>query len=176
MSNPERPKSRRERIQAVNAGLRHWGAIFGKPEVAERLVTPLPPKRDRIRRPVDGKPVTPSEYEEQGAVIDWWWNAHKGYGLPLFALYSVPNGAHLARGYIGAAMLKKTGMRRGIPDLVLAAPRGGYHSLYVEMKSQGGVESDEQREVGDYLTSAGFKFLFAYGADPAIAAIKEYLA
>jgi hypothetical protein len=37
--------TRLERIESVNRGLRGWGAMFGKPEVAERLCTPLPAKR-----------------------------------------------------------------------------------------------------------------------------------
>lgn len=165
----------REKVESVNRGLRHWGAMFGKPEVAESLVTNLPPKRDRVKRPVDGKPVSPSEYQEQGAVIDWWWRAHKTYGLPVYALFSLPNGAYLASGYAGASMLKKAGMRNGAPDLSLAAARGPYHGLYIEMKSENGQERDEQREFGAYLSSAGYKFLFAYGAKPAINAIEEYL-
>lgn len=62
--------SRRERIEAVNKGLRHWGAMFGKPEVAESLVTQLPPKREYVRRPAGGNPAAPLEKEIQKAIIE----------------------------------------------------------------------------------------------------------
>jgi hypothetical protein len=39
--------TRREQIESVNRGLRAWGVMFGKPEVAERLVTPEPRRRPR---------------------------------------------------------------------------------------------------------------------------------
>jgi hypothetical protein len=150
------------------------------PSIAEWLgEEPLPPKADRIRRTADDKPVRPTEYQEQGAVIDWWWKAHAAYGLPVFALFSVPNGAYLASGYAGAAMLKKTGMRKGTPDLILDCARGGYHGLRIEMKRVGATESDktdEQKSFGEYLTSAGYRFQFANGASAAIAAIQQYLA
>lgn len=178
MGRPFRGRiSRRDQIIQNNAASSFYAAASPKPEAQETLkqvLTPVQPKR--IRRPVDGKPVKPSEYQEQGAVIDWWWRAHMTFGLPVFALYSVPNGSYLASGYAGAAMLKKTGMRNGAPDLVLDAARGPYHGLRIEMKSENGTESEAQQEFGRYLEGAGYRFLFSYGAAPAIAAIQEYLA
>ena len=44
------------------------------------------------------------------------------------------------------------------------------------MKAIDGREAATQRAVGEYLTSAMYKFRFCYGADEAIALIKEYLA
>lgn len=63
MGKPQRRGrlTERERVESINRGLRHWGVMFGKPDVAERLTTKLPPKRDRVRRPVDGKPAAPYE-------------------------------------------------------------------------------------------------------------------
>jgi hypothetical protein len=165
----------RERLESAQRGNNFYAVMTGKPKVESQLLAALPPKRDRVKRPVDGKPVNPSEYQEQGAVIDWWWQAHKSFQLPVFALFSVPNGAYLATAHYGAAMLKKAGMRSGTPDLVLAVPRGSHHGLFAEMKSINGRESDEQQAFGAYLASAGYKFAFCYGADAAIAVIKQYL-
>jgi hypothetical protein len=176
MAKPVRkPLSHRERIEANNKGFRAWGVMFGKPEVADRLSTPLPPKRDRLRRPVDGKPVGPTEHQEQATVVSWWALQHQAYELPVFALLAIPNGG--ARDVITGSRLKAEGVRPGSPDLCLAAPRRAHHGLYIEMKAQHGArESDEQKKFGDYLTSAGYRFQFCYGADAAIALIKEYLA
>lgn len=66
--NRGRP-SRREQIEAVNKGLDLWGAMFGKPEVAARLKTALPPKRHRVRRPVDGRPAAPYERDVLAQII-----------------------------------------------------------------------------------------------------------
>ena len=60
----------RERVESSNRGLRAWGAMFGKPEVAEHLVTELPPKRDRVKRPVDGKPAVPLESSVNDDIYD----------------------------------------------------------------------------------------------------------
>ncbi len=164
-------RSTRDSMLASKQALDFYADMAGRP----RMEMTIPPKRERIRRPVDGKPVKASEYQEQGAVIDWWWKAHKSYGLPIFALYSVPNGAYLASGYAGASMLKKTGMRSGTPDLILDVARRSFHGLRIEMKSENGEESEAQKEFGRYLESAGYRFIFSYGSAPAIAEIKDYL-
>ncbi len=39
--------TRRERIESVNRAFDHWGAMFGKPEVAAQLKTQLAPARAR---------------------------------------------------------------------------------------------------------------------------------
>ena len=62
--------SKRERIQSVNRSLRAWGAMFGKPEVAQQLSTPVPPLRHRVKRPSDGQPVAPLEKEIQTAILE----------------------------------------------------------------------------------------------------------
>ena len=167
-------KSRRDRIESNNKALRAWGAMFQKPEVAESLVTQLPPKRTRIKRPVDGRPVGPSEHQEQCAVISWWALVHNTYQLPPFALLAVPNGG--ARDPITGSRLKAEGVRRGTPDLFLEAGRRGYHGLRIEMKAIGGRASEEQEEFGLYLERAGYMFRFCFGAEEAIKDIKEYLA
>jgi hypothetical protein len=174
-------QSKRERIESLNAAHNFYAGAMPEGKAAEyrsQFVKVLPPKRERIKRPVDGAPVTPTEYQEQGAVIDWWWRVHKSYGLPVFALFSIPNGAYLASGYAGAAMLKKTGMRKGAPDLILDCARGGYHGLRIEMKRVNATESaksDEQKEFGSYLAEAGYAFQFANGAAQAIKAIEIYM-
>ena len=173
-----RPPTRREQIDSNNAWHRFYAAASDNPDAAaavERdLIVTQKPKR--VRRPVDGRAVVPTEHEEQATVISWWWHKHKEYGVPHFALFAVPNGG--MRDYIVGARLKSEGMRKGSSDLILDCPRGAYHGLRIEMKRQGATESaktDEQKEFGDYLTSAGYRFQFCSGADEAIAAITEYM-
>ena len=53
------------------------------------------------------------------------------------------NGVRLTIGQ--AKKVKKSGMRKGYPDLFLPVARGGYHGLYVELKrKKGGKVSDAQ--------------------------------
>ena len=133
-----------------------------------------PPKADRIRRPADKhKPVTASEHQEQRAVIDWWGLVHEKYGLPLFALFAVPNGG--ARDAITGALLKAEGVRPGALDLILAKPNETHAGLFIEMKVGSNKPSDTQEAFITYLRSVGYKASVHWNAGSAIEAIEIYL-
>lgn len=130
--------------------------------------------KPRIRRPVDGQPQQATEHQEQAAVIKWWYLAHSGYQLPVFALFACPNGG--ARDAITGSLLKAEGVRPGAPDLILAKPNKKYAGLYIEMKRIGGAKpSDDQIAMIDYLLSVGYLATVHYGAESAIEEIKRYL-
>ena len=77
-----------------------------------------------------------SEAAEQVAVVEWC-DANR---VPVF---HIPNGGK--RGKSEAAYLKRQGVRAGVPDLCVPVARGGYHSLYVEMKV--GTNKPTQKQV-----------------------------
>ena len=125
--------------------------------------------------------LKPSEHQEQKAVIDWWRLACKGYGLPEYVLFSIPNGAHLAGDSrlraIKMANLKKTGLRPGIPDLFLAIPEPRFPGcgLFIEMKVKPNKPSAEQAKVIADLRAASYGVSVCYSADEAVETIKDYL-
>jgi hypothetical protein len=57
--------------------------------------------------------------------------------------YAVPNGGY--RNIYVARKLKAEGVKAGVADLCLPAARRGYHGLYLEMKSEEGVATKEQK-------------------------------
>ena len=127
--------------------------------------------------------VVPLEHESQAGVIQWWTLACKGYGLPEFALFAVPNGSNKS---IAAAMkFKREGLRSGIPDLFLAVPckhqgAAGVEflaaGLFVEMKRRGKKPSPEQEAVILYLRQRAYHVVVCYDSEEAVKAIKAYLA
>lgn len=114
-----------------------------------------------------------TEHAEQAAVIEWWAYAHKRFKLPEFALYAVPNGN--ARSFSVGKALKAEGVRKGIPDLALDAPRGSFHGLRCEMKIWPNKPSDEQVAVIAYLERTGYKVAVCWSGEQAISVIKAYL-
>lgn len=142
-------------------------------EVAPAILHNLPPKRHRVRR-CDGKPIGPSEHQEQAAVISWWWLARNKYNLPHFALFAVPNGG--ARDFITGARLKAEGVRRGALDLILAKPTQKYHGLFIEMKVGSNKPTDEQAAFVAYLQQVGYCATVHWSSASAIAEIEAYLA
>lgn len=107
-----------------------------------------------------------SESDEQIAVVEYCRIRH----IPV---YHVPNEGK--RSYQYAAKLKALGLSAGVPDLCIPVAKGGYHSLYIEMKAKGGRITDSQREWITLLQSQGMCAAVCYGADNAIALISQYM-
>lgn len=116
----------------------------------------------------------PSEHAEQCALIDWWAYACKSWGIPEKMLFAIPNaGAGASKGQAGK--MKGEGARPGIPDLMLAIPRAGFHGLFIEMKNQKGLVRSDQKAVHEMLVLAGYQVRVCRGFEEGKAAIGEYL-
>lgn len=99
-------------------------------------------------------PYNPLEHDEQAALIRWVEYACRQEYPILKMLYAIPNGGE--RNKAVAAKLKAEGVRPGVPDLHLPVARGGYHSLYVEMKRRrSGNLSMDQKKWRDGLRNEG---------------------
>lgn len=162
---------RRGRLTKREQALRHnavdsfYAGAADKPPQSQ---VPVPKERKRAPR------IGPSEHQEQVAVVQWWDAACRGYDLPNFALFAVPNGG--ARDAITGARLKAEGVRRGALDLILAVPADQFHGLYLEMKVGDNKPTDAQTDFIRHLQKHGYQAGVHWTADSAIAAIKEYLA
>lgn len=106
-------------------------------------------------------------------------------------LFAIPNGT-AASSMAEAVRAKKTGRKRGVPDIFLPVPvvreirrdpdgtvyREQFAGLFIELKRKGGTSSDvsdEQREWLDKLAAQGYRATVAYGWDEAVAVIQAYL-
>jgi len=92
---------------------------------------------------------------------------------PQTIVYAIPNGGK--RSKITAARLKAEGVRSGVPDYCLPVARGGYHALYVELKTLTGRPSREQIDYIRQLEAAGNMCCVAKGWDQAQRCIVAYL-
>lgn len=172
----QRKPTKREQILKSNAWTEFYaGAVEDPDKKARALATLQPvPKKREIRRPVDGKPVTATEHQEQSAVNSWWLNVHKQYNLPVKALFAIPNGG--ARDIITGAKLKREGVRPGVPDLMLAKPNKTHSGLFIEMKVGDNKPSPDQQDFMAYLRSVGYVAVVCWSNAAAIKEIEDYLA
>ena len=88
-------------------------------------------------------------------------------------MHAIPNGG--ARNVVVASKMKQEGTKRGIWDVCLPLPRGGYHGLYIEFKFGKGRLTPEQKEFGAYLQDQGYKTGIAYDVDGAMEILENYL-
>ena len=88
-------------------------------------------------------------------------------------IYAIPNGGY--RSKKTAAILKAEGVKSGVPDLNLIIASGGYHSLYIEMKTETGDLSDNQKHFISLLRSEGHKVVVCRDNGQAVSEIFKYL-
>lgn len=127
-------------------------------------------KTDKTGRAMGQKRV--SEHEEQVKLINHCKDHEEKYP-ELALIHAVPNGG--ARHPAVAAKLKAEGVKAGVPDLFLPAPRCSAHGLYIELKAKGGKVSDKQRTMMAALARQGYACIVAYGWENAWAEIESYL-
>jgi len=77
-------KSLRERKLEVNKAFDHWGAMFGKPEVAERLKHEIAPKRER---------AAPDPNDSEAPVLAAVWDLLASHPQVLLAVRQNSGGA-----------------------------------------------------------------------------------
>lgn len=115
--------------------------------------------------------IESSEDMEQSIVMQWA-QLNAGRCPELRLLHHIPNGGD--RRTREGAKLKRMGVLAGVPDLHLPVGRGGFHSLYIEMKYDGGKVSAEQV---DFMLKAAEQNNYCcvcYTAEDAIRILDEY--
>ena len=112
---------------------------------------------------------TVSEHDIQVMLVKWFDLAYKPYRGRLFA---IPNGGQ--RNIIVATKLKAEGVRKGVPDLMLPVPAGGFSGLFIELKAAKRPATTEQNDWIEYLNAVGYCAIICHGFDAAKAAIDTY--
>lgn len=120
------------------------------------------------------------EVNIQAHLIEWADHADNQYLYPgLDMLYSVPNGS--GRGKTEAWVHKMTGLRSGIPDLVLPVARQPFFGLCVELKTykayhaKGHSLSANQVIWIDKLRKAGQRVEVLWSLSEVIQLYRDYL-
>ena len=115
-----------------------------------------------------------SEAQHQAYVIKWSQQPSiRSHWPELALLYHIPNGG--TRDSVEAKHLKQQGVKAGVPDLCLPTPRGRYHALYIEMKTETGHTSAEQEWWGEKLQAHGYAWKVCHGWEAAVAVLQWYL-
>lgn len=113
-----------------------------------------------------------TEHKIQVAVMKW--AALQTCAIPQLAnLFAIPNGG--ARHAVVGAKMKAEGVKRGVPDLFLAAPANGFHGLFIEMKAPGGRLREDQALWIARLEEEGYSTAVCKSFESARETILDYL-
>ena len=74
-----------------------------------------------------------------------------------------------------AKKMKAMGYVAGCPDLMIFEPRGGYHGLMIELKTERGKKSENQIKFIESLIGRDYFAVFCYGLEHAQMIIKQYM-
>lgn len=113
-----------------------------------------------------------AESDHQIAIMRWAaYNLGKYPELEL--LYHIANERKCNS--VTGGILKAMGVRKGVPDIDLPVPRGGYHGLRIELKTDIGTETKDQKWWRDKLTEQGYCAMLCRGWVEAVEKIEWYL-
>lgn len=127
---------------------------------------PAAKKTKRIR-------TCPSEETEQQSVIAWA-RLYQGTYPDLAMLWHIKSEG-TTWSWRELHRSQALGVVPGMPDLVMASPRGGYHGLWIELKARDGKVSPAQEKVLAALTERGYYVRVCFGAQAAIFTLLDYL-
>lgn len=112
------------------------------------------------------------ESDEAAALMQW----AAYHSIASEYLIAIPNGG--TRNVREAKNLKRQGVKPGVSDYFLAYPYGAFHGLWIELKRPKPyrcVVSPQQLDWISKMQNRGYGAEICYGANEAIAVIKNYL-
>ena len=108
------------------------------------------------------------EHRLQCGCVRWLRLQH-----PDLLCFAIPNGG--ARNAVTGARLKAEGVLAGVPDLMIAEPRGYWAGLFIEMKTATGKLSKEQKQMQETLTEKGYSFAVCRSFDEFRQIVTDYM-
>ena len=109
-----------------------------------------------------------TEDQEQKQLIQWCRIDPR-----LQFLFHIPN--ENTAGIKWGIRNRQLGVKSGVPDLMLPIPAGGYHGLFIEMKTLHGETSENQDRWIAALNTFGYQAVVAHGWEDAKCRILDYL-
>ena len=107
-----------------------------------------------------------TEAQEQTALFRW--AAIEVRRDPRLELLNSSQNGLRASSIAAAALAKKAGMKKGVPDISLPVAVAPYHGLFIELKAGHNKPTAEQAQWLDRLQAQGYLAVAAWGADEAI--------
>lgn len=102
-----------------------------------------------------------------------WAEINSGNFPELKLMFAIPNGGR--RDKKEAYFLQRSGLKAGVPDMLLPVARGKYHGLFIELKVGKNKPTYLQNQWLKGLAEQGYKAVVCYGWTEAAKTITNYL-
>ena len=110
-----------------------------------------------------------AESRIQSACVAYFRTKHRD-----IVIFAIPNGSK--REPITGSILKREGVLAGVADLFIMAPRGGFHGLFIEMKTETGRQTESQKLFQNVCELEGYAYRIARSLDDFMQLTTNYLA
>lgn len=110
----------------------------------------------------------------QESCVKWFRLQYKNSLLSSFPAGFVFGGDKIKR-MLTALRMKRMGYTNGIPDLFIMTSKGGYHGMFIELKTERGKLSEEQKEILSKLTVEGFYCVVIRSIGDFINQVNQYM-
>lgn len=115
-----------------------------------------------------------TETQHQITLFDWAKQPKIRARYPeLKYLFHIKN--ETTEGAARVAVDARMGVKKGVPDLLLPVPRGGFHGLFIEMKNEKGRPSEAQKWWIKEMIEQGYRCEICYGWKEAAEVLECYL-
>lgn len=114
-----------------------------------------------------------STLKEHWLQVRLFYNLERSYPAEYAITLSVPNGG--LRSSRSAALMVYEGQKKGAPDIFMMCPKGIYHGLLLEVKTEDGRASKEQKAFHELLKAQGYLVVVRNGFDACWSLICEYI-
>ena len=130
---------------------------------------------DQLREMANSPVRKHPQYLEDKLQIDckYWFDCQ--YPNLKILLHHSPNEGKLFEKDRDGAKRKAMGMRAGFPDFIFLKPNKVYSYLAIELKSEHGYQSNNQKEYQKAVEAAGGKYVIIRTLDEFMTLIKGYL-
>jgi hypothetical protein len=108
------------------------------------------------------------ESKLQKACVMWFRLQHRNK-----LLFAIPNGGK--RDKISAKIMQGEGVVPGVADLQLLYGNGEFNSLFIEMKTSIGKQSEKQKEFQTYCEKNKFKYIICRSLEEFIQQVNDYI-
>ena len=112
------------------------------------------------------------EHDMQCALFQW-----RDYQVSRYPalrwMFAIPNGTRTSIRV--ATKMKAEGVLKGVADIYIPKPCGGYHGMWIEMKTPKGTLSQEQKAFRTAMLEAGYYAVTCRSVQDAIFEIVQYL-
>ena len=120
-------------------------------------------------KPALRKPVLSEHWEQKNLFL--WLSRLEHPAKDL--MFAIPN---MGKRHVSFAVkMRDEGLKSGVPDMFMAYPAGGWHGLFIELKSLVGRARPEQLEWLAALQENGYRAELCKGAEAAKVVIRDYL-